>query len=265
VAATVSHGIRAATSDYVVLASADEKMLPGMIERLTTTARAFPAAKMIVSAYAEWWSGDDRIRIHGRDSELGPWYVSTAEPSYISVDRLHRLLRDWFVWLGVNTAMFDRTALLETGCFDPNLRWHSDWFVSYAIAFRYGFVAIPEPLALFRVSGDSYSGRGMRDAAAQRNVALAIQHKLNEPQWAYFRVAVARSPVVMSTFMRQTLLVLAVRPSLYPMFVAVLRWWIVQALRGRRPGFWARFLHGGRMPQPTGDPPPIAARPEALG
>ncbi len=251
VSKTVSRGLAEARGDYVVMASADEKMLPTMIERLLAAARAFPQARMITSSYTQWWPERDEVCVHGRDSENGPWFLGTSEPAFISPERLHQLLRLSFVWFGINTAMFDRSVLVEVGGYDPDLRWHSDWFVSYAIAFKYGAVVVPESLALFREAEHSYSAVGMRDARQQRDVALAIQRKLRDPQFDYFYRAVMRSPAVISTFLRPTLLALPRHPSMYPMLLAILRWWFLEVMHGRRPGAWARLLHGGKMPQPV--------------
>lgn len=250
VAKAVSRGLEAARGDYVVMASADEKMRPIMIESLSVAARAFPTAKMITSTYTQWWPERDEIREHGPDSELGPWFLTSPKTTFISPQNLHALLRRSFVWLGVNTAMFSRSALVEVGGYDPALRWHGDWFLSYAIAFKYGVVVVPRSLALFREAGGSYSALGMRDPKEQRGVALAIQRKLMEPRFNYFHRAAMRSPVVMSTFMRQTILGLIAHPSMYPMLLAILRWWALEVLRGRRPGAWARLLHGGSLPKP---------------
>ncbi len=250
VAKAVSLGLEAARGDYVVMASADEKMLPTMIENLSAVSRRFPAAQMITSAYTQWWPERNEIRVHGPDSELGPWFLPSPDPSFIAPEQLHRFLRRSFVWLAVNSAMFSRASILEAGGYDPALRWHSDWFLSYAIAFKYGVVVVPKSLALFREVGESYSRKGMRDPQQQRDVAMAIQNKLLEDRFNYFRRAAMRSPVIMSTFMRQTILGLMSRPSMYPMLRAILRWWVLEVVRGRRPGAWARFLHGGSLPKP---------------
>ena len=81
--------------------------------------------------------------------------------------------------------------------------------------------------------------------------ALAIQRKLRELRFAYFHEAVKRSPVVMSAFLRPTLLASLTRPELFPMLAAIVPWWLGQVIRGRRPGFWARLLHGGKLPGPN--------------
>ena len=250
VAATVSRGIQEATGQYILLASADERIRPHMVERLSQAAERFPEAKLIVSSFTEWWPEHDEIRVHDRHSDRGIWYLPSEEPAFVTPEALHGLLREWFVWLSANSGLIARAALLEVQGFDPALEWHSDWFAMYAIAFRYGFCAVPESLALFRVSSESYSARGMRSPEATRRVAMAIQRKLRDPAYADFRAAVARSPAVLSTFMRPTMQALAVRPADYGMLLAILRWWLVQVGKGRRPGFWARWLHGGELPGP---------------
>jgi len=96
------------------------------------------------------------------------WYAPEGSTVFFSPAELVALLKKRFVWLGINTALFRRDALLEAGGLDPALRWHSDWFATYSIALRHGFCAVPQSLARFRLSPHSYSAIGMRDRRAQR-------------------------------------------------------------------------------------------------
>ena len=248
VARAVQRGIEAATGDYILLASADEKLAPDACRTLAEVADSFPDAKLIVSQFAEWWPAERRVRVHGRESDLGMWYVEGEAARFITPEQFRRFLRRRFVWLAANTALIRRDVLLEVGGFDPRLEWHSDWFALYAIAFRHGFCAVPRSLAWFRVASDSYSMRGMRDARAQRKVALEIQRKLRTPAFRDIDAAVMAAPAAMSTFMRATLLALAARPRWYGRLGRLACWWLGQFLLGRRPAAWSRLLRriGGR-------------------
>ncbi len=248
VARAIQRGIEAATGEYILLASADEKLAPDACGTLAETADSFPDAKLIVSQFTEWRPDDQSVSIHGRESDLGMWYIEGEAARFITPEQFRRLLRRRFVWLAANTALIRRDALIGVGGFDPKLEWHADWFALYAIAFRHGFCAVPRSLAWFRVSSDSYSTRGMRDARAQRKVALEIQRKLRTPAFRDVDAAVMEAPTVMSTFMRATLLALAARPRWYGRLGRLACWWLGQFLLGRRPAAWARLLRriGGR-------------------
>ena len=253
-AGTVTRGIELAQTEFVLLASADEEIRPTMVERLSAAAAEFPDADLIVSAYTEWWPESGEVLVHDRSSDRGPWYAPPGVASYCAPADLRAHLCEWFVWLGSNTALYRRKALLDVGGLDPALGWHSDWFATYAIAFRTGFVTVPESLALFRMSEESYSHLGMRSPAGQRMVAREIQRKLRERHFTDFRRAIRAAPAALSPFLRPTIEILATRPRDYDMALAILRWWIVQVFRGRRPGFWARWLNGGRLPGPKQPP-----------
>jgi hypothetical protein len=167
------------------------------------------------------------------------WYLPEPRPAFISREQLSALLARDNVYLHVNTAMFQRQALLDVGGFDPALRWHSDWFAIYAIALRHGFCAVPRSLALYRVDEDSYSMRGMRDRRLQHDVMWALLQKLRDPEFGYFRAAVLRSPVLLSPFMRSMLTSLACRPVYWTELFCICSWWLGQFARGRRPAAWA--------------------------
>jgi hypothetical protein len=170
------------------------------------------------------------------------WYAPGDEPFFVGPDELKALLRKQIVYLHVNTAIFRRQALLDVGSFAPALRWHGDWFAIYAIALRSGFAAVPRALSYFRIDEESYSARGVRDPVQQQDVMLNIVARLNQPEFAYFRDVLRHTPSPMSPFLRTMLITLARRPRHYPELFWIVRWWLRELARGRRPAAWAEFL-----------------------
>lgn len=242
VAPTVSRGLSEVRTSHVILASADEKLLPHMHEALDGAMVRFPQARLAVGSYCEWFPHEGgRVVEHGPSSPLGMWFGS-GDPSFIDPAKLRRLLTERFVWLPVNSAMFRTDVLREVGGFDPALRWHSDWFAIYAIAFRYGFCAVNRPVSWFRVDPRSYSGRGMTVGRQQRMVSLAIQKKLRAAEFRDFEHALRQAPAAMSPFVRPTVQTLIWKPRYYRMLLSVTRWWMGECFRGRRPGFLRRWV-----------------------
>lgn len=242
VVAAVNRGIREATGEFVFLASADEKMMPEACEVLMGALEDHPGSQLVVSAYTEWMPAKNQVIVHDRTSERGLWFMDRAdERRAVSAGELEAILKRAFAFLSINTAIFRRQALLDAGLYDPALRWHSDWFLIYCVALRHGFVAVNRSLVWFRVDDESYSGHGMRQPAQQRAVAAAIQAKLREPAYADFRAALLRAPSAMTTFMRGTLITLAASPSQYGALAMILKWWLLEVLHGRRPGFLKRW------------------------
>ena len=162
----------------------------------------FSQAPVCVSAFVEYNDKTGVISPEATSSERGCWFA-TDGPQYFAPTELRDLLDRRFVWLPVNGAVFNRTALQEVGGFDPALKWHADWFAMYTIALRHGFAVVPEPLAIFRVAANSYSGRGMFDPISERQVALAIYDKLREPEFRDIYDALRSHPVALTTFFRQ--------------------------------------------------------------
>lgn len=241
VAAAVNRGVREAKSDYVVLASADERISPDCCEAFANAIAQFPQARLAVSKFTEWFPQTGVFRL-GQDDECDLWFLNGGGAEWVSPSRFHDLLAKAHVRLSVNSAMFERKLLLELGPFDPALRWHSDWFAIYAVAFRHGFCAIPRTLSWFRVEEKSYSSRGAANTNDQRAVIEALYAKLDMPEFADMRGALMRSPSAMSPFMRIMLPMLAKNPKRYREALLVGTWWLKRFLQGRRPRAWARFL-----------------------
>ena len=242
VAQATNRALAAARADYVMLASADDELRETAVEKLLALLERYPQAGVCISEYVERHMPDDVLVRHGGSRELGFWYLEGGSPGYVSPERLKELLRRGFVWLHPNAAMFRRAALAEVGGYDPALRWHSDWFATYAVALKYGFCALPLELAVVRRDEGSYSAVGMRRRREQHRVARAIVKKLHEPRFGYFRQAARSRPAMLSTFMRPMLETLLFRPGEWGFLAPILVWWLGQVCRGRRPGFLRDLL-----------------------
>ena len=238
--AGLNRALAEARSTHIVSSAADDWVEPDFIARLSEAVAANPQGKICVSDYVQYYEADRRRVHHQRNSDLGPWYAGNR-PQYFSPTEFRQLLRRGFVWLPLNTALVDRAALLGAGGFDPRLRWHADWFAVYTLAFRRGFISVPEPLSVFRVAAETYSGKGMRDAAQQRQVCAAIWDKLAEPGFADIREALLRHPAAMSTFFNPMMRMLAERPSDWPQLAKLAGWWLGEVAHGRRPGVLRRL------------------------
>jgi glycosyltransferase involved in cell wall biosynthesis len=241
VAISVNRGIEAASRRHLVLASADEKVERGMCETFHGALQEFPDLSLAVSCYREWDEQTGVVTDYGRQPGLGMWYASQDDLFFVSPEQFLNLLKQQFVWLGINTAMFRRDMLLRVGGFDPALRWHSDWFAIYAIAFRHGFCAIPKTLATFRRSAHSYSARGMRDAEVHEQVILSIVEKLERPEFSDFDRAARQAPATLSPFVRTMIPALLKQPRRYRLLARLVLWWLGEFARFRRPGWVLRL------------------------
>jgi len=230
----INRGLIEARGSHVVCSAADDWLEADFIARMSEAVAAHPEGRVCVSNYVQYYEAEQRRVDHRRDSELGPWFAAEG-PEYFSPEIFRRLLTRGFVWLPLNTALIERAALLTINGYDPDLRWHADWFATYTLAFRHGFTVVPEPLSVFRVAPASYSGTGMRDPRLQREVCAALCDKLHEPEFADIREALRNHPITCTTFFRPLVQVLAMRPREWPYLSSLARWWLNEVGHGRRP------------------------------
>ena len=130
--------------------------MPNFIERNAQCLRQHPTAGMSVSRLAVFKDGSNDItpfteKNHGVAFDFG------TEPHFLSPEMLRERLQRSHLWISANTAMASRTALLQAGGFDQELRWHADYFGFLAVALRHGVCCIPETLAAMRQRDQTYS------------------------------------------------------------------------------------------------------------
>ena len=240
----VKHGVEAASTKYIILASADERVETNMVETLMRAIGMFPGARLAVSRFAEWYPERNYIEEHGPEADLGLWFHEGDEPDFIAPERLQALMGKGTVALQASTAIFERQALLDLGVYDPGLRWLGDWFTIHAIAIRHGVVVVPQTLAVFRRDEGSYSAAGLRNRRAQAEVLDHLVAKLDEPEFADIRDVLMRAPTAMSPFMNSLIRYAFQHLWSSRLCRATVAWWLRQVVLFQRPDFLRRLVHG---------------------
>ena len=174
VSETTNRGVGLSAGRYFLSTAADDLILPGFIQKSMDLLTRHPEAGLSC-AYCSTVDGATGA-ISGNPSG---W---CERPAYLAprefADRIG------FGCIPGHATIYKRSAFERAGGFLPDLRWHSDWFTNFVIAFRDGICHVPETLALLTVLPTSYSAQGTRNAAAQREVLDAILARLTSADYA---------------------------------------------------------------------------------
>ncbi len=149
-----TRGMKYASGDYVFLAAADDKVLPGFFEKSMELLARHPEVGLCCSDPGSFDGSTGIVNENRRSLNSNSPYFSPAEITA-------RLRQGGFDIAG-HTCLIRRSAILEVGGLIPELRWHCDWFALQVVAFRYGLCYIPECLSLIRIHPGSYSSIGRK-------------------------------------------------------------------------------------------------------
>lgn len=171
VCATYNKGMALATTEWSLLAAADDYLLPGFLEQSMAQLAKHPHAGLCF-AYDSFQEGD------------GPVWPNASgwsnAPGYFTPDDVCRLVRHC---LPGHATVIRRQALIDAGGYLPELAWYSDWFALLTVAFRHGVCHLPETLAVRVLLPGAYSA-GARQGP--RNVAVlgAFLDLITSPRYA---------------------------------------------------------------------------------
>lgn len=156
---TTNSALIRARSEYVLLLSANDYVLPGMFSRAKACLALSPGAGLW-SAMAWLVDEDDRpIRLH-------PSPVVALKDAYLTSQRCATLALHAGNWFTGPTLIWHRATLLEVGGLDPAYGAAADLFTGLTLAGLRGAAYSPEPLAAARVHAGSYSSRDLTDLEA---------------------------------------------------------------------------------------------------
>ena len=160
-----------AGGELVALLDADDQLLPAYLERMVAAYDARPGTVLV---------GCDARLV--RDGATLPETFLARIPPY-APPTLDRLLRGNFVYV---SALFPRATAEQVGWFSTELfgtEDHDLWI--RLLETGGGAVIVPEPLALYRVSGGSVSANlGRMAASSQRTMQRALARGRLTPQQA---------------------------------------------------------------------------------
>jgi len=176
---TYNKGVGLASGEYLLLAAADDYLLPGFFEKTVAALDRHPRAGLCF-AYDSYTVGDD-----------GPFQANPSgwcdAPAYFTPDEVCRNLRHV---IPGHAVVCRCEPFLAAGGFRSDLAWYTDWFAYLTVAFRHGACHVPETLAVRVVLAEGYSGNARH---ADRNVAALVGFldRMASPAYAdvapYFR------------------------------------------------------------------------------
>jgi hypothetical protein len=169
VIATMNRGLQAATGDYLLGASADDKILPGLFEKSMDLLSRNPSAALCSSLS---YLADEDLK------PIGDVYcpVVAKSPRYLPPAEVLQKLKTHGSWFLGNTTVYRRAALVEAGGFMPELSSYTDGFISLVLALKHGACFLPERLACWRRLSSGFSSQ----SAAGPTESLKIMARAGE-------------------------------------------------------------------------------------
>jgi glycosyltransferase involved in cell wall biosynthesis/Tfp pilus assembly protein PilF len=165
--------VELARGEFIYSAAADDRILPGFIEKSMAALAEYPDAALCCT---------DPVYFNEENGTRQEVRLCWADQTcYMSPEEFAENLAGGFIY--GHTSVLKRKALIELGGFLPELKWHCDWFAGLVLAFRYGICYIPEPLAAMRESSGSFSASGRRKWDDQKKVLQHILSLLKSPAY----------------------------------------------------------------------------------
>jgi len=147
---SVNRGIEIATGDYLAFCSADDFIKPNFLEVMVNCLARNPKIAICTSDFCTF-NGDDI-----KNLSIQP-LLKKQEQRTIYPNELIYLIKKHLFWIPTNASLYRKKHLKEFGLLNEDIKWMSDWFLSYQIACKYPIAYIPMPLTGFRVVAGSYS------------------------------------------------------------------------------------------------------------
>jgi len=154
---SANRGLAHASGDYILFASADDKVLPGVLEKSARLLAQYPQAAVCSGVAVLVDEHDQVLRPHP------PRPLISRAACYLPPDCVLRTWRRRGWWFAQGTAVYRRDAVVRAGGFPHELRSAADGFLLQGLALKYGACFIPEPLVMFRVREDAFSSELVSD------------------------------------------------------------------------------------------------------
>ena len=155
---TINEALRRVESEYVLLLSANDFVLPGIFSRARACLARQPGAGLWS---AMTWLVDEE----GCTLRLHPSPVVALRDAFLTSERCRHLAFRVGNWFTGPTLIYHRETLLSVGGFDPSYGAPADFFTAVTVASLRGAAYSPEPFAGFRIHAGSYSALALNQTS----------------------------------------------------------------------------------------------------
>ncbi|MGA1869728.1 MAG: tetratricopeptide repeat protein [bacterium] len=188
-----------ATGEYVYNAHFENKMHPDFFEKSMKLLADYPQAGLCCT--------------HSADFSDAAQKVWCEKSRYFSPLELAEILMGYSI--SDCTCIINRSVIDDAGGWGiPELRWHSDWFLTHVIAFRRGICYIPESFVTLPASDDSPSFAARKNINEHKAELTHLVHLLKSPVYRDILPHFVRSSI-MSYFGDEIVRIVMRNPDLW--------------------------------------------------
>lgn len=153
-----------AIGNYIYLPGADDKIMPGFLEKSMEMLIEYPHAGLCSTLS---YVINEEGMYQGLLRSAG---IISTQKSFIPPEKAQKALLKYGSWILGNATIFRKKALLEAGGYIPELRSFADGFIQQVIALRDGVCFIPEPLVCWRKLESSYHLNSSKNLNVQLDI-----------------------------------------------------------------------------------------------
>jgi len=166
IVASVKTALAVATGEYLLFASSDDYVLPGLF------AQAF-AGLSVAPRAAFFCSGVALVDANNQVIGIRPVTAPQRDRGYLSPADVRRVIRRTDFWALGTSTVYRRRLLADIGYFDARLGSLGDALANRLLAFQHGFYFDPAVLAAYNKDPMSFSGRSALSVDDSRRLLAA--------------------------------------------------------------------------------------------
>src|SRR3984957_12433259 len=152
IVASVRTALDVATGEYLLFASSDDFVLPGLFGHALAALTEFPHAAFFCSGVA-------LVDANSRMIGVRPVTEPRRSRGYLSPTDVRRVIQETDFWALGTSTVYRRRLLADIGYFDARLGSLGDALANRLLAFHHGFYFDPAVLAAYNKDPMSFSGR----------------------------------------------------------------------------------------------------------
>jgi glycosyltransferase involved in cell wall biosynthesis len=199
-----------AKGKYIALLAADDKILPGFINKTLQVLLDHPNIAICCSDCGLSFDGfPDKNPNEIETTKL----LETSETLHIfTTKNLFKIFRTTNFWIPGHTSIIKKSSIVRQGLLNEQLEYLCDWFMIHSIALEEGVAYIPKTLSVWRQHKKTYSAEIQADSKRIKNIYRKLFTILSEEKNRDLR-SKFRKATILHLYVKQLILELIWQPK----------------------------------------------------